>query len=88
VDCPIITVQASIGSGAGFKGWALGLARLNSCPTGMAVVKIDNGFGSWYLAALINRKDKNHDRQPLSGPRRGVRFGGAPGTPQEKLQYR
>jgi NCAIR mutase (PurE)-related protein len=30
---------------------------LNPCPTGVAVVKLDNGFGAWYLAALINRKD-------------------------------
>ena len=57
VNWSVITMHPGIGSGAGFKDWAFFLARLNSGPTRVAVVKIDNWFGTWYLAALINRKD-------------------------------
>ena len=51
---PIIAVPTSIGYGASFKGLAALLAMLNSCPGGVAVVNIDNGFGAGYLASLIN----------------------------------
>ncbi len=51
---PIIAVPTSVGYGASFKGIAALLAMLNSCPGGVAVVNIDNGFGAAYLASLIN----------------------------------
>lgn len=51
---PIIAVPTSVGYGASFKGLAALLAMLNSCPGGVAVVNIDNGFGAAYLASLIN----------------------------------
>jgi len=51
---PVIAVPTSIGYGASFKGLAALLAMLNSCPGGVAVVNIDNGFGAGYLASLIN----------------------------------
>jgi NCAIR mutase (PurE)-related protein len=54
-DKPIIAVPTSIGYGASLKGIAALLAMLNSCPGGVAVVNIDNGFGAAYLASLINR---------------------------------
>lgn len=53
-DIPIIGVPTSIGYGASLKGLAALLAMLNSCPGGVAVVNIDNGFGAAYLASLIN----------------------------------
>ena len=54
VAAPVIAVPTSIGYGASFKGLAALLAMLNSCPGGVAVVNIDNGFGAGYLASLIN----------------------------------
>ncbi|MCX6560569.1 MAG: nickel pincer cofactor biosynthesis protein LarB [Candidatus Aminicenantes bacterium] len=51
---PIIAVPTSVGYGASFKGVAALLAMLNSCPGGVGVVNIDNGFGAAYLASLIN----------------------------------
>jgi hypothetical protein len=51
---PIVAVPTSIGYGASFKGVAALLAMLNSCPGGVGVVNIDNGFGAAYLASLIN----------------------------------
>ncbi|MFQ6070772.1 MAG: nickel pincer cofactor biosynthesis protein LarB [Candidatus Aminicenantales bacterium] len=54
VKIPIIAVPTSIGYGASFKGLAALLAMLNSCPGGVAVVNIDNGFGAAYMASLIN----------------------------------
>lgn len=53
-DIPIIGVPTSIGYGASLNGLAALLAMLNSCPGGVAVVNIDNGFGAAYLASLIN----------------------------------
>ena len=53
-DIPIIAVPTSIGYGASLNGLAALLAMLNSCPGGVAVVNIDNGFGAAYLASLIN----------------------------------
>jgi hypothetical protein len=52
---PIIAVPTSVGYGASFHGLAALLAMLNSCPGGVAVVNIDNGFGAAYLASMINR---------------------------------
>jgi hypothetical protein len=54
VACPVIAVPTSIGYGASFGGLAALLAMLNSCPGGVAVVNIDNGFGAAFLASLIN----------------------------------
>lgn len=54
VSAPIIAVPTSIGYGASLQGIAALLAMLNSCPGGVAVVNIDNGFGAAYLASLIN----------------------------------
>ena len=54
VSVPVIAVPTSVGYGASFKGLAALLAMLNSCPGGVAVVNIDNGFGAAYLASLIN----------------------------------
>lgn len=54
VKAPVIACPTSIGYGASFKGLAALLAMLNSCPGGVAVVNIDNGFGAGYLASLIN----------------------------------
>ncbi len=51
---PIIAVPTSIGYGANLKGFTALLAMLNSCPGGVAVVNIDNGFGAAYMANLIN----------------------------------
>ena len=51
---PIIAVPTSVGYGANFHGLAALLAMLNSCPGGVGVVNIDNGFGAAYLASLIN----------------------------------
>jgi NCAIR mutase (PurE)-related protein len=51
---PLIAVPTSVGYGASFKGVAALLAMLNSCPGGVGVVNIDNGFGAAYLASLIN----------------------------------
>lgn len=53
-DKPIIAVPTSVGYGASLKGIAALLAMLNSCPGGVAVVNIDNGFGAAYLASMIN----------------------------------
>jgi NCAIR mutase (PurE)-related protein len=54
VSVPVIAVPTSIGYGASFKGLAALLAMLNSCPGGVAVVNIDNGFGAALLASSIN----------------------------------
>jgi NCAIR mutase (PurE)-related protein len=54
VNVPIIAVPTSVGYGASLKGMAALLAMLNSCPGGVGVVNIDNGFGAGYLASLIN----------------------------------
>ncbi len=54
VRAPVIAVPTSVGYGASFQGLSALLAMLNSCPGGVAVVNIDNGFGAGYLASLIN----------------------------------
>jgi len=55
-NIPIIAVPTSVGYGANFKGLTALLAMLNSCPGGVAVVNIDNGFGAAYMASLINHQ--------------------------------
>lgn len=59
VSAPVIAVPTSAGYGASFEGLAALLAMLNSCAPGVAVVNIDNGFGAGYLAAQINRMDRD-----------------------------
>jgi len=54
VRVPVVAVPTSIGYGASFKGLAALLAMLNSCPGGVGVVNIDNGFGAACLASAIN----------------------------------
>ncbi|MBP1766749.1 MAG: 1-(5-phosphoribosyl)-5-amino-4-imidazole-carboxylate carboxylase [Candidatus Aminicenantes bacterium] len=54
VKVPVIAVPTSVGYGASFQGLSALLAMLNSCPGGVAVMNIDNGFGAGYLASLIN----------------------------------
>ncbi|MHC4757950.1 MAG: nickel pincer cofactor biosynthesis protein LarB [Planctomycetota bacterium] len=56
VDCPVIAVPTSVGSGTGFGGFAALLTMLNSCASGVTVVNIDNGFSAAVTATLINRK--------------------------------
>ena len=51
VSCPVIAVPTSVGYGANLGG----LARLNSCASGVSVVNIDNGFGAGFLAHRINQ---------------------------------
>jgi NCAIR mutase (PurE)-related protein len=54
VRVPVIAVPTSVGYGANFQGLSALLAMLNSCPGGVAVVNIDNGFGAACMASLIN----------------------------------
>ncbi|MBA7645938.1 Pyridinium-3,5-biscarboxylic acid mononucleotide synthase [subsurface metagenome] len=56
VNCPVIAVPTSIGTGASFGGISALLTMLNSCAAGVTVVNIDNGFSAGVTAALINRK--------------------------------
>ena len=56
VDCPVIAVPTSIGTGAAFGGISALLTMLNSCAAGVTVVNIDNGFSAAVTASLINRK--------------------------------
>jgi NCAIR mutase (PurE)-related protein len=56
VDCPVIAVPTSVGTGTGFGGIAALLTMLNSCASGVTVVNIDNGFSAAVTATLINRK--------------------------------
>jgi len=53
-DIPLIAVPTSVGYGASLNGITALLAMLNSCPGGVTVVNIDNGFGAAYFASLIN----------------------------------
>ncbi len=54
VATPVIAVPTSVGYGASFQGLSALLTMLNSCPGGLAVVNIDNGFGAAVMASLIN----------------------------------
>jgi NCAIR mutase (PurE)-related protein len=60
---PLIAVPTSIGYGASFNGLAALLSMLNSCPGGVSVVNIDNGFGAAYQATLINQKISLKDKK-------------------------
>lgn len=54
-DKPIIAVPTSVGYGTSLGGLTALFAMLNSCVPGIAVMNIDNGFGSGCLAHKINR---------------------------------
>ncbi|HAL45946.1 MAG TPA: nickel pincer cofactor biosynthesis protein LarB [Phycisphaerales bacterium] len=56
VDCPVIAVPTSVGSGASFQGIAPLLTMLNSCSPGVSVVNIDNGYAAAVCAVMINKK--------------------------------
>src|SRR5258708_1455350 len=56
VGVPVIAVPTSVGYGAAFEGLAALLGMMNSCASNVSVVNIDNGFGSGYVASLINRR--------------------------------
>ncbi|MEM0215739.1 MAG: nickel pincer cofactor biosynthesis protein LarB [Archaeoglobaceae archaeon] len=55
VDVPVIAVPTSIGYGVHLKGISTLFAMLQSCPSGVAVVNIDNGFGAGVFAYLISK---------------------------------
>ncbi len=55
VDLPVIAVPTSVGYGVHLRGISTLFAMLQSCPSGVAVVNIDNGFGAAVLAYLISR---------------------------------
>jgi len=56
VDCPVIAVPTSVGTGASFGGISALLTMLNSCASGVTVTNIDNGFSAGVTASLINKK--------------------------------
>lgn len=53
-DRPIVAVPTSVGYGTSLGGITALFAMLNSCVPGIAVMNIDNGFGSGCLAHKIN----------------------------------
>lgn len=55
IDLPVIAVPTSVGYGVHLKGISTLFAMLQSCPSGVAVVNIDNGFGAAVFAYLISR---------------------------------
>ncbi|SNU01102.1 hypothetical protein SAMN06298212_10713 [Ruaniaceae bacterium KH17] len=56
VSAPVIACPTSVGYGAAFEGLAALLAMLNACAPGVAVVNIDNGYGSGHMAAQITER--------------------------------
>jgi NCAIR mutase (PurE)-related protein len=55
VDRPVIAVPTSVGYGVAFKGLTALFSMLLSCPSGVAVVNIDNGFGAAVFAYTMWR---------------------------------
>ncbi len=55
VDRPVIAVPTSVGYGVAFNGLTALFSMLLSCPSGVAVVNIDNGFGAAVFAYTIFR---------------------------------
>ena len=55
VDKPFIAVSTSAGYGANFRGLSARLTMLNSYASGIDAANIDNGFGTGYLANMINK---------------------------------
>jgi len=56
VDIPIIAVPTSVGYGVNLKGLTPLFSMLLSCPSGVAVVNVDNGFGAAVFAYLIAKR--------------------------------
>jgi len=56
IDLPIIAVPTSIGYGVNLSGITPLFSMLLSCPSGVAVVNIDNGFGAAVFAYLIAKR--------------------------------
>ncbi len=56
VDIPIIAVPTSVGYGVHLNGLAPLFTMLLSCPSGVAVVNVDNGFGAAVFAYLISKR--------------------------------
>ncbi len=56
VDIPIIAVPTSVGYGVNLNGLAPLFTMLLSCPSGVAVVNVDNGFGAAVFAYLISKR--------------------------------
>jgi len=59
VDAPIIAVPTSVGYGVHLGGLTPLFTMLLSCPSGVAVVNIDNGFGAAVFAYLIAKRRRN-----------------------------
>ncbi len=55
-DLPIVAVPTSVGYGVNLKGLTTLFSMLLSCPSGVAVVNIDNGFGASVFAYLIVKR--------------------------------
>ena len=62
IDLPIIAVPTSIGYGVNLNGLTPLFSMLLSCPSGVAVVNIDNGFGAGVFAYLISRIRRRSNR--------------------------
>ncbi|ADB57724.1 nickel pincer cofactor biosynthesis protein LarB [Archaeoglobus profundus] len=62
VDVPIIAVPTSVGYGVNLGGITTLFSMLLSCPAGVAVVNIDNGFGAGVFAYLISRIRRRSSR--------------------------
>ncbi len=56
VDIPVIAVPTSVGYGVNLNGLTPLFSMLLSCPSGVAVVNIDNGFGAAVFAYLIAKR--------------------------------
>ncbi len=61
IDLPIIAVPTSVGYGVNLNGLTPLFSMLLSCPSGVAVVNVDNGFGAGVFAYLISRIRKRSD---------------------------
>jgi len=55
-DVPIVAVPTSVGYGVNLNGVTTLFSMLLSCPSGVAVVNIDNGFGASVFAYLIVKR--------------------------------
>lgn len=55
IDLPVIAVPTSIGYGVNLSGITTLFSMLQSCPAGVAVMNIDNGFGAAVFSYLISR---------------------------------
>lgn len=55
VSAPVTGVPTSLGYGSHLKGIAHLPSTLNVCSPGLSVVNVGDGYGSTYLATLVNR---------------------------------